>query len=449
MNWLGLLLSLSLLIILHEGGHFAAARWFKVRVEKFYLFFDFLFPLPEVLKFSIFKFKKGDTEYGLGWFPLGGYVKIAGMADESNDKEALAKPPQPWEYRSQKPWKRLIIILGGIIVNLIVGVLVLWGVKFYYGDKHMLMKDVPVAISDSSLIKAGMQNGDVVLGFRSFNEVNHDIVLNDITQIKVKRGDETLDIQLPKDIKRRIIKGKRPLFLPRVPFLVSDVPDTSINAKSGLLAGDIITQIDTVPIKFFDEATNVLTAYKGKDVPVVIDRKGETKNLVVKVSDIGKLQVGTLWSLKLKEIAKYNLFEMDTIRYNFFTAFPAGIDEAVNIIRDYALQFKLFFEPETGAISEVGGFASMAKMYPDEWDWETFWRTTGFLSLVLAFMNFLPIPMLDGGYMVFIIYEMITGKEPNEKFMNVANTIGFIIVIALLIGANGNDLYKFIMKNFG
>lgn len=436
---------MSLLIILHEGGHFAAARLFKVRVEKFYLFFDFLFPFSNLLNFSLFKFKWGDTEYGLGWFPMGGYVKIAGMMDESNDKEAMAQAPQPWEYRSQKAWKRLIIILGGIIVNLIVGIVVLWGVKFKWGDTYTVMKDVPVEVRDSSLYTAGMRNGDVILGFKSFEQLNKDIILNDVTSLKVQRGGETLDIQLPDDIIKRIIRKKVLLVFPRIPFIVGEIPDSSINKGSGLMEGDRVTKIDTVPVQYFDEFAPLLKAYGGKQIPVQVERAGKAETLNLKVSETGKFEV---LATDPSALSKLGHLKTETTHYGFFESFGVGVKAAFTIIGDYARQFKLFVRPETGALNEVGGFASMAKLFPDEWDWEAFWRLTAFLSLVLAFMNFLPIPMLDGGYMVFIIYEMITGKEPSEKFMNVANTIGFVIVIGLLVFANGNDLYKFIMKFF-
>lgn len=445
MNWLGLLLSLSLLIILHEGGHFVAARMFKVRVEKFYLFFDFLFPFSEVFKFSIFKFKKGDTEYGLGWFPMGGYVKIAGMMDESNDKDAMALPPQPWEYRSQKAWKRLIIILGGIIVNVIVGVLVYWGVKFTWGDTYMVAKDVPVGVVDSSLFESGIRNGDMLLGYESFEMLNKDILLNDTKQIRVQRGTETVDIRLPDDVQKRIIKNKILGILPRIPFVVGGFTDESANKESGLKIGDRVVKLDTLPIHYFDEFPPALKAYAGQKVNVTVERDGAPQTVALQVNDNGEVGVARAG---YKDLLKTGDIKSMTVKYGFFEAFGVGVKAAATTIGDYAKQFKLIFDYKTEAYKEVGGFAGMASMFPKEWDWEAFWRLTGFLSLVLAFMNFLPIPMLDGGYMVFIIYEMITGREPSEKFMNVANTIGFMIVIGLLVFANGNDIYKAIMKNF-
>lgn len=445
MNWLGLLLSLSLLIILHEGGHFVAARLFKVKVEKFYLFFDFLFPFPKVLNFKLFSFKKGDTEYGLGWFPFGGYVKIAGMADESDDQEALARPPQPWEYRSQKAWKRLIIILGGIIVNLIVGVLVYWGVKFTWGDTYMVTKDVPVGIIDTTLYETGIRNGDVILGYESFEALNKDILLNGTKTIQVQRGAETVSIQLPDNVEKRIIKNKILGILPRIPFIVSEIQEDSPNVNSGLLKGDKIVMLDTVPIQYFDEFQKAVTAYAGKKVPLSVERNGALTQLEVQVRPDSTIGVARA---PYKDLADLGIIKTQTVHYGFFESFVVGTKAAVNTLTDYAKQFKLIFDYKTEAYKEVGGFAGMASMFPKTWDWEAFWHLTGFLSLVLAFMNFLPIPMLDGGYMIFILYEMITGREPSEKFMNVANSVGIVIVMGLLVFANGNDLYKAIMRYF-
>lgn len=438
---------MSLLIILHEGGHFAAARLFKVRVEKFYLFFDFLFPFSEVMKFSLFKFKKGDTEYGLGWFPMGGYVKIAGMMDESNDKEAMAKPPQPWEYRSQKPWKRLIIIMGGIIVNLIVGILVLWGVKYTWGDTYVLTKDAPVRIIDSALYEAGIREGDEIVSHESFDELNRTILLDDVKQIQVKRGTEIHNIQLPDDVQKRIIKNKILGVVPRIPFMVEGFTEDSPNKESDLRKGDLITRLDTVPIHYFDEFTAAIDRYAGQKVTLGVERDGAPVNVTVQVRPDSTIGVAPLRDIKA--LGKKGLLKTKTVRYGFFESLPVALKAASRTLGDYVRQFKLIFDYKTEAYKEVGGFASMAKLFPDEWDWESFWRITAFLSLVLAFMNFLPIPMLDGGYVVFILYEMIRGKEPGEKFMNVANTVGFIIVIGLLVFANGNDLYKWIVRMFG
>ncbi|MBL0911351.1 MAG: RIP metalloprotease RseP [Bacteroidia bacterium] len=440
MNWLQLFVSLSLLIILHEGGHFLAARMFKTRVEKFYLFFDFLFPLPNVLNFSLFKFKKGDTEYGLGWFPLGGYVKIAGMADESQDKDALAGPPQPWEFRSKKAWQRLIIILGGIIVNIITGILIFWGVKFTYGDKYVPLQQVTVHVMDSSLVKAGMQNGDKILGFTSFEDLNRALLYGDVSTLEVERNNEKKVITLPENMAKVFIENQGALLMPRVPFIISGVADNSPNKDIAFKPGDKIVKIDGTDIQYVDQFAPIGQAKKNQEVTALIENEGQTREVKLKVGEDGKLGIGYL--TRLKDLKKLGYLPLETTHYGFFEALPVGINASVNTIVDYARQFKLIFKPSTGAYKEVGGFIGMSKMFPETFSWEGFWLMTGILSLILAFMNFLPIPMLDGGYMIFILWEMITGKEPNEKFMNIANNIGFFILIGLMLYANGNDIIK-------
>ncbi len=436
-----LLLSLSILVFLHEWGHYITARIFKVRVEKFYLFFDFLFPMPNVAKFSIFKFKRGDTEWGLGWFPLGGYVKIAGMIDESADKEAMKQPPKPDEFRSKKAWQRLIIILGGITVNLILGVLIFWMVKFIWGDRYVPYSEATIAVSDSTLLEAGFKTGDKIVDYKWWGDLVNNIILNDVKNVRVERAGDTLNFALPTDIVKDIIANPRAAYFePRMPFVVGDLELKSINYSSGLKVKDQIVQIDTIPIQYFDEVKATLAGYKGKVVEAKVKRENAIVDVKLNVNDKGLIEVAALGNYR--ELHKMNLMPEVHVTYGFFEALPAGFNAAVKTIVDYVKQFKLIFTPSTGAYKQVGGFGGMAKMFPGEWDWEAFWRMTAILSLVLAFMNFLPIPMLDGGYMMFILWEMITGKPPGEKFMTIANNIGFFIVMALLVYANGNDILK-------
>lgn len=435
-----LLLSLSILVFLHEWGHYITARIFKVRVEKFYLFFDFLFPMPNVAKFSIFKFKRGDTEWGLGWFPLGGYVKIAGMLDESADKEAMKQPAKPDEFRSKKAWQRLIIILGGIMVNLILGVLIFWMVKFTWGDKFVPLNQTTIAISDSTLLKAGFRSGDKVLDYESTGELTNKVIFG-VKSIRVERDGETLDLALPETIVKDIIKNpKASYFEPRMPFVIKEIPLDSKNLTNGLEKGDKLVQIDTIPLTYVDEFKAIAPNYKDKTVNAKVDRNGVIVDLKLLVDGDGK--IGVALENDPRELNKLGLMPIVHRQYSFFGALPAGFNAAVKTIVDYVKQFKLIFTPSTGAYKQVGGFGGMAKMFAPTWNWEHFWRLTGILSLVLAFMNFLPIPMLDGGYMMFILWEMITGKPPGEKFMSIANNIGFIIVMALLVYANGNDIFK-------
>jgi len=441
-----LLLSLSILVFLHEWGHYIAARTFKVRVEKFYLFFDFLFPFPNIGKFSIFKFKRKDTEWGLGWFPLGGYVKIAGMLDESNDKEAMKLPPKPDEFRAKKPWQRLIIILGGIIVNLILGILILWMVKFTWGDKYIPLQKTPVAITDSTLKSAGFKSGDVILGYKGFRELKMDILFNRQTNIKVERNGATTDLTIPKGMIRAMVKDPSAFFAPRIPFIIEDVDLKSENLMSGLQKGDKVVAVDSIPVRFYDEFASIADTMHNKTATVLVDRNGTLVPLKLKIDENGKLGVHMLGDMD--ELKKAGYIDIIEVKYGFFQALGSAFHESVETIQYYVKQFGLIFDFETGAYKQVGGFAGMAKQFPSEWDWQSFWRITAFFSLVLAFMNFLPIPMLDGGYMMFILWEMITGKPPGEKFMTIANNIGFVIVIGLLVFANGNDLFKGIMGLF-
>jgi regulator of sigma E protease len=434
-----LLLSLSLLVFLHEWGHYITARMFKTRVEKFYLFFDFLFPFPNIGKFSLFKFKRGDTEWGIGWFPLGGYVKIAGMMDESADKEAMKLPPKPDEFRSKKSWQRLIIILGGIIVNLILGVLILWMVKFHWGDKYIPLDKVTMAITDSTLRSAGFRSGDKILGYTSLTDFKLDVLLDGKMDVRVEREGKEMQLTIPRGMIRALVKNPSAFFSPRIPLIVGEVPLDSKNYNSGLSVDDRIIQLDTIPIQYYDEYVLLSENYKGKKVPIKVQRGSKVVDLNVEISDKGLLGIKTI---DADSLVSRGFIPVVHITYGFGEAFGSAINEACTKIVMYVKQFKLIFDPSTGAYKQVGGFAGMAKTFPDVWDWESFWRTTAFFSLVLAFMNFLPIPMLDGGYMMFILWEMIRGKPPGEKFMNVANTIGFVIVISLLVFANGNDILK-------
>lgn len=450
MDWIvqvgQLLLSLSILVVLHEWGHYITARMFKTRVEKFYLFFDFLFPFSNLAKFSIFKFKKGDTEWGLGWFPLGGYVKIAGMADESNDKEALAQPPKPDEFRSKKAWQRLIIILGGIIVNLILGVLIFISTKFVWGDTYIPFSQTTLAITDSTQMQFGFVTGDKVLNYESAPELTRAIVFDGVRTVDIERNGEKKTLTLDETIVKILIKSKGGFFTPRIPFIIGEIPDNSENKFSKLEVGDQIVKIDSIPVNYFDEFAVLIKNYKNTTINLTVLRNNKEEIVPVKVNSDGKIGVAAL--NKIKDVREKNILPIITKTYSFGEAITSGVRESYEMIATQVKQFKILFDPKTEAYKEVGGIASMGSAFPKHWDWEAFWKMTGFLSLVLAFMNFLPIPMLDGGYMIFILWEMITGKPPGEKFMTIANNVGFAIVMFLMIYANGNDLFKGIMKFF-
>jgi len=452
MEWLikvgQLLLSLSILVLLHEFGHFAAARIFKTRVEKFYLFFDFLFPFPNLAKFAIFKIKIGDTEYGLGWFPLGGYVKIAGMLDESADKEAMSQPPQPWEFRSKPAWQRLIIILGGIIVNVILGILIYSLSLFTWGERYLPTQNATygIFITDSAAYDMGLRNGDKILTVdnepvKGFYQVVGRVIIDQAETIQIEREGRKMEIAVTDDfIREAIAKGKRnPMWDVRTPFYIGEFVKGYKAKDFGFEKKDKIVAFNEQPVEYFDAFRDLAQQHRSEDISVTVVRSSDTLKIPAKLDSTGALGIRPAG---VEDLAALGYFRLDTVRYGFFESFPAGFRLSFRIISDYAKQFGLMFQPKTGAYKQVGGFGSLASMFPPYWDWEAFWKFTGLLSLVLAFMNFLPIPMLDGGYMLFILYEMITRRKPSDKFMEVANTIGFVIVLALLLYANGNDVLK-------
>lgn len=434
-----LLLSLSILIVFHEFGHFITARWFKCRVEKFYLFFD-----PW---FSIFKKKIGETEYGIGWLPLGGYVKISGMIDESMDKEAMKLPAQPWEFRSKPAWQRLIIMIGGVTVNVILAFIIYAMILFVWGEDKIPMENVKngVWITDSLMYEAGIRNGDKIVSIDGkkveyFDDVNKNILT--AKQMLVDRNGVQQKIIFPVDLVGKLVESKRRrrLVEMRVTPLVGefDKKDTSFASRSGLKNGDKIVAVDSVAVNYFDELIPLVAKKKNGTVEFTVDRGGQKVAVTSKVSADGKTGLGLA---EFKDYAVAGDFKIDHRSYSFFESFPAGVKKTFGKLGDYIEQFKLILRPETGAYKGVGGFKSMGSIFPSEWDWEHFWSITAFFSIILAFMNLLPIPALDGGHVLFTLIEMITGRKPNEKFLEYAQIVGMVILFGLLIYANGNDLF--------
>ena len=430
-----LILSLSMLIVLHEMGHFIPAKFFKTRVEKFYLFFD-----PW---FSLFKIKKGETEYGIGWLPLGGYVKISGMIDESMDKEQMKLPPQPWEFRAKPAWQRLIIMVGGVTVNVILGILIYAMVLFAWGEKYLPNVNAKYGIAcDSLALNMGLMNGDKILSVdnkqvEDFNKITYDILLNRAQTIQVERMGEKINIPVKQELLAQLIKGKNSFIDVRFPCEVDSVLNGTAAEKSGLMKGDKIIAINDVEAIYFQDVVKNLKKNKGKSVDLKIERNGEIKTLSAAVSEGGTI------GFVPKGLDKY--FEMHTREYSFFEAFPAGLNNAVETIDDYAKQLKfLFTVPD--AHKSLGGFITIGKAYGTVWDWQRFWRFTGFLSLVLAFMNILPIPALDGGHVMFLLYEVITGRKPHEKIMEYAQYAGMILLLGLTLYVNGNDIVRIFSK---
>ena len=435
------ILSLSLLIVLHELGHFIPAKLFKTRVEKFYLFFDY--------KFSIFKKKIGDTVYGIGWIPLGGYVKISGMIDESMDTEQMAKPAQPWEFRSKPAWQRLIIMLGGVFVNFVLGIFIYIMLMYSYGEKYLPNENVTdgVWVQDSLAINLGLQTGDKVLTIdgekiKKFNELTLGFVNGNNFQIE--RNGVVIDKVIPEDfISQLVDRGKDagPVTGIRYPFVIANISEDSHNLKADLKAKDILIAVNGNKIKYLDEAQIEFDKFKNQDISITVKRGNETKEVAVKISSEGKLGVG-LGQLKYTDLEKLGYYDLANIEYTFAQAIPAGWNKSVKTLTDYIKQLKKIFNPSTGAYKGLGGFISIGSIFPSEWSAEAFWNITAFLSIMLGFMNLLPIPALDGGHVVFTLWEMITGRKPGDKFLEYAQVTGFILLIALLLFANGNDVFR-------
>lgn len=426
------ILSLSLLIILHELGHFIPAKLFKTRVEKFYLFFD-----PW---FSLVKKKVGGTEYGIGWLPLGGYVKIAGMIDESMDKEQMKQDPQPWEFRSKPAWQRLIIMVGGVTVNVILAIIIYAGMMMYYGEEYLPNENVTYGITaDSTAQSLGLRNGDKILEvdgkkIERFSEIPVEILLSDNGRVKFEREGKIDELIIADSQKKSLIKAQRSLVGLRVPYVVGDFTASSPAKEAGLEKGDSIVGLNGRPLYFFDQYLEAIPKNANKEVAINLIRDGEKKEIKVEVPESGKIGVYAM--------NPGHFFEFETKKYDFFAAIPAGINKSYSVLGDYIRQFKLILNPETGAASEVGGFIMIAKQFDTHWNWQKFWSFTAFLSIMLAFLNILPIPALDGGHVVFVLWEMISGRKPHEKVLEYAQIAGFIILMGLILLANGNDIFK-------
>ncbi len=441
-----LLLSLSILIILHEMGHFVFARLFNTRVEKFYLFFD-----PW---FSLFKYKKGETEYGIGWLPLGGYVKISGMMDESMDKEALKQPPQPWEFRSKPTGQRLLIMLGGVIVNLILGFIIYSAVLYTWGEKYMPVKNLTDGIwcVDSIATNIGFRSGDKIISIdnkepQRFEDIYREIIFGG--KVKVLRNNQVDSFMVPDDFIGKLVKERNVmLFYPRVPFIIREVPDTSVNKGSGLQPKDQLVSINRVPVKYYDQYLSIADTLKPGKISVEVMRGDKRVPLELTLTDNKKLQVLTFIP-DFNELEKLGIYKLETRKFNFIQAIPAGFKLAGDRLGFYIKQFKLIFNFKSGAYKGLGGFGTIGGLFPKVWEWESFWEITGFLSLILAFMNVLPIPALDGGHVTFLLYEMVTRRKPSEKFMEYAQIVGMVIIIGLLVFANTNDILRWIQGMLG
>ncbi len=427
-------------------GHFAPAKWFKTRVEKFYLFFDFA-PFN-----SLWKTTKGETEYGIGWLPLGGYVKISGMVDESMDTEQLKLPPQPWEFRSKPAWQRLIIMIGGVTVNFVLGFLIFGMMLWHYGKAYVPTSEVRQygMAFDSVLLRQGLQQGDIItkLGDTDFSRVDagafvEAVVLGTTRQIAVVRNGKDTTITLSDDIAKQITSqriSKSSLISPRMPFYIAQLAPGKPAEKAGIQKGDHIVGFNGQAIPYFDQFTALAQQNKGKTVALGIERNGQTQTLNVELTEHGTIGVVT---------KSDGFFKIERDKYSLAQALPGGVKMGVDFLNNQVKAFGQMFKGNISVKDNLGSVISIGKLFSPSWDWEVFWNVTASLSIILAFMNLLPIPALDGGYVVFLIWEVVTGRKVSDKFMERAVTFGFFLLLGLMVFALGLDVWRhFLQKLF-
>jgi regulator of sigma E protease len=429
-----LILSLSLLIILHEAGHFIPARLFKIRVEKFYLFFD-----PW---FSLFKFKRGETEYGIGWLPLGGYVKIAGMVDESMDKEQMKEPAKDWEFRSKPAWQRLIVMLGGVTVNIFLGFLIYMMIAFVWGVTTLPMESAKYgAVFDPVALHLGFKNGDKILTVdgkkvESFDEIGSKIGLDQAKNVLVERNGTQVTIVIPDTfIQKSVLKKKevrKGFITPAFPFVVDNFAPVSPAKTAGILKGDQIIAVNGDSMRFYDEFSPMVKPMAGKSIKLGVLRNGQKSTIDVTVTAEGFIGVAPVTPDKF--------LTFKTKHFSFLESIPEGFELGSDKLSSYVKQFKFVFTQE--GVKQIGGFGTFGSLFPPVWDWASFWNLTAFISIILAFMNILPIPALDGGHVMFLLYEMITRRKPNQKVMEYAQLAGMVLLLALFVYANGNDIFR-------
>ncbi|MCT4583048.1 MAG: RIP metalloprotease RseP [Flavobacteriales bacterium] len=427
-----LILSLSILVILHELGHFIPARLFKIKVEKFYLFFD--------AGFSLFKFKKGDTEYGIGWLPLGGYVKIAGMIDESMDTDHLSKPAEDWEFRSKPAWQRLIVMSGGVVVNFILAIVLYAMLLFVWGEDYIANDDLTHGMTvHEEFEQYGFRDGDKILkvdgeALLSVLDVNKHLFLRGARVLEVEHENGNVEtIVLPENTDQMMFqKDIQMPFMPRYRSAIAIVVDSLPAAKAGLKQGDEIVAINDTPINYWSDIRKNLKDKKNEEVAIKVKRGAQIELLTIQPDSLGRIGV-----LPTDVLDK---FQVHNKNYTLMESLSGGVSQAYWTLKDYIAQFKFVFTKKGS--TAVGGFASVGRLFPAEWHWDAFWSITAFLSIMLAFLNLLPIPMLDGGHIVFLTYEMIAGRPPSEKFLMNAQMVGLVIVLGLFLYSNGLDILK-------
>lgn len=430
---LQVILALSILVLVHEFGHFFFARLFKIRVEKFYLFFD--------IGFSIFKFKpkNSETEYGIGWLPLGGYCKISGIIDESMDKEAMKQDPKPWEFRSKPAWQRFLVMFGGVFFNFILAILVYAATLFTWGDEYLKTQDAVYGIQCNDLaLDMGFEHGDKIISFdnekvEKFHELQITLARNQATHAQIIRGGNTITLKIDQNYLPLVLKTPD-MFTLRIPFQILEVPDTSLNAGI-LLPGDRIVSINSREATTIQDIQPILAQNKGMTLPVSILRNGEIieNNIHINANGIIGIILDGDYS---------KLFNLTTVKYSLISSIPAGLNKATSTITNYFKELGLIFSPKTEAYKSVGSFIAIGKIFPSFWNWEIFWNITAWLSIMLAVINLLPIPALDGGHILFLLYEIITQRKPSDRFLEYAQIVGMMILFGIMFLAFGNDIYR-------
>ena len=437
------ILSFSMLVIIHEFGHFLFAKLFKTRVEKFYLFFN-----PW---FSLFKFKRGETEYGIGWIPFGGYVKIAGMIDESMDTEQMSKAPEPYEFRAKPAWQRLLIMVGGVVMNVVLALVIYVGMSFAWGDTYLANSDVKYGYAFGDIPRQiGFRDGDKIIDVAGqkvddANKIWSTIIFDQVPYVTVERDGQQQRIAIPEQVIAQILNLKKAeaeqLIAPRVPFVVGEVKDNSPAHKAGLRAGDSLVSFNGEPLVYFHQYADAFGKSANKTVMLGVARHSgdslQHLSLPLTVSSKGDIGV---------RIPLDSLLHFSNHSYTFWQSFPQGIKRTGEELSSYGKQIKLIFSPKTEAYKSLGGVLAIGSIFPTSWDWAHFWSITAFLSIVLAVMNILPIPALDGGHVLFLLVEVITRRRPSDKFLEKAQVVGMVLIFALLILANGNDIYRFFIK---
>ena len=423
---LQILIVLSVLVIVHELGHFAFAKLFRIRVDKFYLFFD-------AGGFALFRFKprKSDTEYGIGWLPLGGYCKIAGMIDESMDTGHLKHEPQPWEFRSKPAWQRLLVMAGGVLFNFIFAIILYAGILAGWGESYIGNDGNSIYVNELAY-DMGFRTGDRILAFddyvpENFGMLQADLARRSVGKATVLRDGDTLDIYIDRNMIGEVLNSPG-MFQLAVPFVIDTVPPSSVNSGRGLAHGDRIVAIAGRPVEFVQDSRQLLMDHAGSEVPVSVVKSNDTVLTAMQVDTTGRLGVLT------------QIPGIKTHRYSVLSAIPAGFRMAFNTIGGYIMDLKLVFTPSTEAYKSVGSFIAMGQIFPSYWDWYALLSITALFSIMLGVMNLLPIPALDGGHIVFTLYEMLTRRKPGDKFLIGAQIVGFILLFGLIILAFGNDI---------